>query len=166
MDNKIIGFILGIIVIGGVVGIGFYFYETNLLQTRMVEANNYHTQLISNDERLGKVSLTEQKNILDNDTQILHNELVTLQSISGTVFASRSQNDYIDYAISINVANSKWNDYAIKYTIAASNNNIQQANIYANEIKKIHDDTQSIGNERDSIIAAHPNEFKFQVVSN
>lgn len=161
--NILIIVIIAILIVG--IGIGFTLYEQSLLKQRLAEANDLHTQIMNEDNKLA--NSTNNKLIyqqIQNDKITLQKELKILQTVSNTIFATQAQKDYINAAIEVNTVNTKIKDHAQKGMEDVSAGQYSNALIEVRTMNTQGDEAQKAANKRDAIMAGHPEEFGFEVV--
>lgn len=161
--NILIIVIIAFLIVG--VAVGFTFYEQSLVKQRLAEANDLHTQFMNANIKMeNNTNLKIAYDQYQKDLTILQNELNTLRTVSGTIFATQAQKDYINAAIQVNTDNTKSAELQKKGIEYINQGQLSNAAQIGNEMKTMGDEATKAANTRDSIIAAHPEEFGFDVV--
>jgi hypothetical protein len=157
--NILIIVIIAVLIVS--IGIGVTLYEQQQVKLHLTKANAYHTGMMASNPQISNASsLKEIAGVVTKDKPFLTNELNELRA-ANTIFATQTQKDYINAAIDVNTANSKQFDIMI----AASNTtNLSRLSSYVNDLDQIDKDRITSAGKRDSAIAAHPEEFGFEVV--
>ena len=157
--NLILIVIIVVLVIGVVVGVTLY--EQQQVKSHLTKANAYHSQVMAYNDQLGIENLTGKATLVKNVTKpILANELNELRA-ADTMFASSTQKEYTKAAIEINTDNTKQFDILIA---ASETTDTSKINDYISDYNDIDKDAKTVTQTRDSLVAAHPEEFGFVVV--
>lgn len=158
--NNII-LILIVLVVG--VAVAFTLYEQQQVKLHLTKANDYHSQMMAYNPQLESSTVKEDVPIIEKNIKPLEtNELNELRA-ANTLFASSNQKEYINAAIQINTDNSKIDDLEIA---VSKTTNLGELENYATDLNNINKDVSTFTNTRDAILAAHPEEFGFEIVKN
>jgi len=160
--NIILIIIILVLVVGAAIGVTLY--EQNLLKQRMVEANAIHTQIMNDNNNLEnntdlKIAYAQDQKMIND----LQRELKVLRTVSDTIFAAQVQKDYINAAIEVNTDNKKMAEMQMKGIDYVNKGQLSNALQIQSELKTQSDEVQKAANKRDTIMAAHPEEFGFEV---
>jgi hypothetical protein len=157
-EDILIIVVVAILIVG--FGIGITLYEKQEVKIHLTNANVYHSEMMALNPQIKNAKLKQSAVIANNSKSILINELNELRA-ADTMFASTTQKEYIDDVIAVNTDNMKIDDL----TIAASKaTNLNEIMGYASQVNGINQDRTSATDKRDTIMAAHPEEFGFEVV--
>ena len=161
MERRNIYIIIIIIILIIGIGVGVTLYEQQQVKSHLIQANDYHTQIMAYNPQFENSTLKEQA-ILSNKTLPLElSELKELRA-ANTLFASSDQKDYINAAIQINTENTEL-DYLTMD--AVNTTNIGKIDSDLNEMQSLVNDSTKLGQTRDSILAAHPEDFGFNITT-
>ncbi len=150
-----------ILIIG--IGVGVTLYEQQQVKKHLTNANNYHTeQMALNPQLVGSSASLNSTINANNEVQPLStNELTELRA-ADNIFASSAQIAYINACIEINTDNQK----IMKLDLEGMNTtDISTIEDDAASIRDIESDASTAAQTRDSIIAANPEEFGFNVTT-
>ena len=150
--------VIAVLLIG--LGVGVLIYEQQQVKIHLTKANAYHSQMMALNPQIKNATLKQSAVIVNNSKSILTNELNELRA-ADTMFASTTQKEYIDADIAVNTDNVKIDEIIIA---ASKSTNLNELSGYASQINGIDQDRTTATDKRDSIIAAHPEEFGFEVV--
>lgn len=163
MERRNIFIIIIIVILVALIGIGVTLYEQQQVKSHLTQANNYHSQMMAYNPQLESSTVKEDVPIIEKNIKPLEtNELNELRA-ANTMFASSNQKEYINAAIQINTDNSKIDDLEIA---VSKTTNLGELENDATDLTNIKKDMTTSTNTRDSIVAAHPEEFGFEVVKN
>jgi predicted negative regulator of RcsB-dependent stress response len=149
--------IIILLIIG--IGIGITLYEQQQVKNHLTIANNYHTILMADNPKIANDTLKQIAALDVKEEPTFANELTELRE-ANTIFASPNQKSYILAAITINTDNTKIDNLQIA---ANKTTDLTQLEQDANSLNQISKDRTTATQTRDSLVAAYPDEFGFNV---
>jgi len=153
--------IIAILLIG--IGISYVLYEEQQVKIHLINANNYHTQVVQLNGVVKNDSLSDAINVRNNlQNPLLIKETSELQ-LANTTFASPEQKQYINAAMIVNQDNIKLGGIATSMYNDLKNGNLASAASQISLVNTVYSDDMAQASVVKGIVTQNPNQFGFTI---